>query len=617
MNTGVVKRALGLVLIYIGVFVAIVLIQFARSPGFLARSGALSVSASYPSTDRKGPPSSVKIQYAGIIFDLSAASPAQVKNADGSTAKALPQSVEKIPGGARIVLDKGIELRAVVDQDALPTFRLSAVQNGSGASTLTLPWRLSRGARMTANPDQLVLDTAGGSFAFFFRSSAVDRGAGTLAFQVGDDPTGVAVALKKMAPPVAAAATPATPTTPTTPAKVLVQSPMDPAAYKAILDGWEAKAWLGFGAGRWDSDRLGWKDASGGNAAFSEKTLVAYLAEAASRGSLPDALARMKQAVSRNAASLTFVSTPFLGDTIARMETREGDDLQEVKRLSGLVQAKDTSILEKYRLIHFLMDRSPYVAAQIALRFIAVLDPAKLTMAQVVGYLDCAVESRVYLTAAENPFQAGDAAAARLVGALAKSQEGWFLKTEDDGSSNLRLSLEAGLDLVAYGNAVGKDVLVGVGQSLVASALGLADQNGFLPARLAPKADGPSDRSGSLAPEDIYALAIANPYFPHEQSFYRELGPGVWVWTCSPSMAVSASSSSCVFTVSFPTGISHYMAIYGLKPFSTIKLYGINYSPDAAFESYDVSGYLYRKASNALYLKMKHKQDAEKIELYY
>jgi len=57
------------------------------------------------------------------------------------------------------------------------------------------------------------------------------------------------------------------------------------------------------------------------------------------------------------------------------------------------------------------------------------------------------------------------------------------------------------------------------------------------------------------------------------------------------------------------------MTFYGVKPFANIKLYDIDYSPDAEFEIYDVSGYFYRKTSSALYLKMKHKSESERIEL--
>jgi hypothetical protein len=391
---------------------------------------------------------------------------------------------------------------------------------------------------------------------------------------------------------------------------------MDPAAYKAVLDGWTSKTYLGLATGRWDGDKQGWRDALG-NTVFSEKALVAYLAEAEGRGGYVEALARMKPAAGRNAAALTWLSTPFFGDTVTRMAGLETADLSEVKRLSGLAQSSDPSLLEKERLLHFLIDRSPTATAQTILQVLAGFDPAKLSLSQTAAYLDRAVEAKAFLSETENPLKAGDAAADRMVGALIKTPEGWFLKTEDDGSVDVRKSLVAGLDLIAWGQTAGKDGLVGAGQGLVVSALGLGDASGFMPARLTPKPEGLSERSGSLAPEDCYPLVATAAYYPRELSFYKELGAGVWAWTCSPSIAVTASQASSIFTVGFPAGLTHYMAVYGLKPFSTIKLYGINYSPDSAFESYDASGYLYRKASNALYLKMKHKQATERIELYY
>ena len=391
---------------------------------------------------------------------------------------------------------------------------------------------------------------------------------------------------------------------------------MDPEAYKAAISAWDSRAWFGLSSGRWDGAGLGWKDGSG-TTVFTEKALVTYLAEAASKGLLSDALAKMRPAAKAGAAALSWYSTPFLGDTVARMEVREGRDLAEVKRLSSLLEAKDTAILEEADLVRFLLDRAPYSQAQETFRFVTELDPAKLSMSGLVGYLEGYNAASSLMNASENPFGQAEAAATRLVGAITKAQEGWFLKTADDGSSDLALSIRAGRALVDYGQSSSKDMVLGVGQSLVVSALALADQNGVLPSKVLPRSASASETSGSLFPEAIYPVVMDNPYYPHERSFYRELGPGVWTWTSSPSIAVAATSASCIFTVSYPVGIPHYMAIYGLKPFSNIRLYGIDYSPDAAFESYDVSGYLFRKASNALYLKMKHKQDSEKIELYY
>jgi len=615
MNTGTAKRALGLVLLYIGVFVALVFIQFARSPGFLARSGRLSVSATWASSDRKGAPANVRIQYAGLSFELSAARPALIRSADGQVVKVLPSSVEKIEGGARILLAGGGEIRAVSDSSSAQGFRLSATRPRSDSLALVLPCTLSGSAKLSGVPGKASLDMAGGPFTFSLPPDAFDAGAKSLTLSFDDDSSLAALVLKKVAPPAAPVQTPAA-TQAAQAAKVLPQAPMDPDAYKAAISAWDSKSWLGLSSGRWDGSALGWKDASG-TTVFSEKALVTYLAEAASKGLLSDALVKMRPAAKANPSSLTWFSTPFLGDTVARMEVREGRDLAEVKRLSSLLEAKDPAILDEADLVRFLLDRAPYSQAQETFRFMTELDPAKLSISGLVGYLEGYNSSSALMNASDNPFGQAEAAATRLVGAITKAQEGWFLKTDDDGSSDLVLSLRAGRALAVYGQSSSKDMVLGVGQSLVVSALVLADQNGVLPAKVLPKTASASEVSGSLFPEAIYPVVVDNPYYPHERSFYRELGPGVWTWTSSPSISVAATSASCILTVSYPTGIPHYMAIYGLKPFSNIRLYGIDYSPDAAFESYDVSGYLFRKASNALYLKMKHKQDSEKIELYY
>ena len=71
----------------------------------------------------------------------------------------------------------------------------------------------------------------------------------------------------------------------------------------------------------------------------------------------------------------------------------------------------------------------------------------------------------------ENPFIKLSGAADRIVGAVHKSSEGFFLATEDDGSTDLQLSLLAGTYLVRYGTIESKDMFVGIGQSLVESAL--------------------------------------------------------------------------------------------------------------------------------------------------
>jgi len=346
------------------------------------------------------------------------------------------------------------------------------------------------------------------------------------------------------------------------------------------------------------------------------------LSESLVRGSYSDAIARARSAREKWPDKLGYLSAPYLGGLVAKMRAFEASDLAEAKRLTQLIADKSPAVLEKEGLLRFLVDRSPASLAQDALRYLAEVDPAKLTIRQAAGLLGCAVDAKSLLKDDANSFRNGGpaapaaaAAADRLALAIAKSSSGYFLVTEDDGSTDLRLSLLAGTALVSYGSAASKSALVGAGQSLVEGVLGLADAQGFEPARVLVASGAVSGRIGTMASEDIYPLVADNPYYPHERSFALDISPGVWAWTCAPSLTVQASPSKYMFVATFPAGRSHFLSFYGIKPFANIQLYDIDYSPDSQFEIYDASGYLYNKDSSALYMKMKHKKDAEDIKL--
>ena len=572
------------------------------------RSGRLSVSASYGKAGKQAPPNLVKIDFAGLGFEISSAKPAYIRTAEGGRTVLQPQSVEKIPGGARIVFVGGEELRVLEGSSPGLAFRLVASNPRAQGMSLSLRYSLANRLAFSTKDGQSLLTAPGGPYALALQSSRFGEN-GTLDLLFADG-TSSGLALGRIAPQKATESSAA--------ALVAVKAParLDADVYKADIDAWLAKAWTGLSLGRWDGDRLAWKDENGAFA-FSEAALVSYLSESLRRGSYPEAIARMRKTVANYPASLTYLSTPFFGKTVERMDLRERQDVEESARIAALVQAKDSSFLEKEGLVRYLLDRAPAALSADALRFVAEIDPAKLSFKGALCYLRAALEAKSLLADADNPFTGGAAAAARLAASLAKNTTGYFLTTEDDGGVDTRLCLEAGLLLFSYGDKASDDGLAGIGQNVVATLLSLADDFGFLPDHLVLHGDGPSDKTGSVAPEEVYALVSANPYYPHEVSLYRELGAGVWIWTASPSVSLTTGSVSSVFTAAFPAGYTHYMVIYGTKAFSNIKLYGIDYSPDGAFESYDVSGYLYRKASNGLYLKMKHKLDAEKIELDY
>jgi len=69
--------------------------------------------------------------------------------------------------------------------------------------------------------------------------------------------------------------------------------------------------------------------------------------------------------------------------------------------------------------------------------------------------------------------------------------------------------------------------------------------------------------------------------------------------------------------VNFPAGETHYMIIRGMRPFTKIQLYGMDFRTDPQFERYDSSGWSYIAEEQTLILKMKHKTQTEHIKVIY
>jgi hypothetical protein len=605
MQTGAFRRAIGLAFLYIGLFVLIVLLQFSKGVGFSEKIGPLSVNASYPKSTRVKSgalPEKVRISFSGLSFEISPKSAAESVGSDGVASTLSLSSIDRIPGGVRVKLVPGVELKATIDKGTAERFSLTA-SAPDGVASVRLRLIPSSAVGIVEKDGHRSYTSGGNSYNVLMASGSLDTSTGILALRPGDP----GLSLAKMTP------VSPKPVLPLSGGKLVAPAPKAPEEFRAGIALWRDKVWSGLSSTRFDPEKMAWKGVDG-LPFFSEKALVAYLAESLTRGSFPDALARVKSVREKWPDKLGFLSAPYLGSLVPKMKDLAAADQAEVRRLSQTVADKSPALFEKEGLLHFLYDRSPVSLSQDAFRLTTAIDPAKLTLRQAVGFLGCVVEAKSLLKEEENPFRDKSAVADRLVAALRKSSTGYFLATEDDGSTDLRLSLLAGTYLVAYGTMTSKTALVGVGQSLVEGVMGLADAQGFAPAHALARATL-EQRSGTLNPEEIYPLVADNPYYPHAVSFSRDVTPGLWAWTCAPSLTVQSSASRHVYSARFFAGGAHFLTFYGIKPFTNIQLYEIDYSPDNDFESYNASGYLYNKAAGSLFLKMKHKKEIEDIKL--
>jgi len=607
MRNGALKRALGLTLLYLGVFVALVLVQFSRGPGLSVRTDGLSVNATYPKSAKAGSaPESVRLVAAGLAFEISPKNPAESVAPGGASRRLVLAAVDKLPDGVRIRLLPDVELKVSADKGAERRVSLSATAP-EGVDAIRIRFTASRSAGFSQADGRLALSVSGSPYSLSMGDSSLDPAAGVLALHPGVS----GVAFSRIIPPAPAKPVRGAPEKP-----AVAQAPKDPAAFKAEVGAWRDKVWSGLSTARLDVDKLAWKgpDAS---YSFSERALAVYMAEAYARGNYGDAQLRAKAAKQKWADKLGYLTAPYLGGILPKMKAAEAVDLVESKRLAQLASDKSPAVLEKEGFLKFMVDRSPKSLADGTLQYVAGLDVSKITIRQAVGYLGCAIDAAALLKDGSSLFPNAAGAADRLAAAARRTPDGYFLVTEDDGSTDLRLSLLAGEILSNFGASSSKPNLVGVGQSLVEGVLGLSDAQGVSPARALVASGQLSQKSGTLLPEDIYPIVADNPYYPREISFSREIEPGVWAWTCAPSLTVQATASSYVFLAGFSSGRSHFMALYGIKNFKNIQLYDIDYSPDNDFEGYDASGYLYHKDTKSLYLKMRHKKDVEDIKLFF
>jgi len=589
MKSGILRRTLVTGLVYVAIFIGLVLLQFSSPSGFTWKSGIVSLSAGAARSE-PDKPEKLEISVGGLRLCVDNDHPAI--SVAGDVAKKLALvSVAKGDGGVTVAFSGKLSLSLKGSGGGDAGFSLALSSPDPQLDGLRLSYELRQGATLGGGLGSATIANARGTYLLNLPSAAFKGGL---------------VTLGKDSPLVVRAQAPAAKTRTT----LVVKNEVE---FRQGVLAWMDKAWSGLNDSRLDPANLTWKtgDAS---SAFSEPALVAWLAEAFRRGQGESVIAKARTAREKHGKDLTYLSVPYLGDLATKMGERETRDAQDLRRLSALLSAKDPSILETPDLVRMLVDRGAQGFYQDVLHFVAGLGPADLTMRQLVGLAQFSVDAGLFLRGAADPVPNHVGAEDRIAAAMVKTPEGYYIAA-NDGGVDLALSLGAGLVLVELGKSEAKDELLAEGQALIEGALALSTAEGFLPAAITIHNGQIDGRSGVIAPEVLYPALANNPYYPHEMSFARDVEPGVWAWTCAPTLTVEGSSSHRVFSATFPVGLSHYMAIYGVRGFSGIKLYGIDYSPDAQFESYNVSGYLFKSSAAVLYLKMRHKADVERIEL--
>ena len=601
MKISAFSRAMALGFLYIALFVLLVVVQFPSAGPIGAVAGGVSIKG-LPAADGKGL-RSAEITAAGLRLVFSERYPLALTDAAGKERTTVPTSFTSQANGFTVQFVDGTRLRITSDADGRASWSLVPAKPAQKAA---FRYELAYGAALLAPADDGSPRVSLGGVTYRISGATAETSGRRLTIAAGKGALPTLVAVREVESKQGPAV------------QFIAQAPLDPAVWSTELGTWSDKAWNGLSGPAFDAAAGTWAATQGSTGAFDEDSFIAYEAEAMRRCRL-DAAATLAGVVRASEKSATsWRSVPFAGRLATSMAAYEDANLADVKTADRLVQSKSIELFYKPGIVPFLFDRAPYSLAQEALSLARTLDFSRSDPVQAIRIIEAYLDARAYVGDDENPFsRAADLVDKVLTPAIRKADGKFYLQTAADGSCDALAGLAAGKALIRLADAAGKPIYAGIGQSLILGFTRIADDSGSIPARV-------SINNGALIMSDerlkaatVYPLILDTPYYPHAVSFYKEIGPGAWAWTSAASFSVVSSPDQTTFTVTYPEGASHYVALYGVKPFARIQLYGLNYNMDAAFENYNASGYFYKKAAGALYLKMRHKSGDEQIRLFY
>ena len=588
-------------LAYIAIFIVIVVVQFPAAGPFSLAVGAVSVRG-VPEADSESL-RSIELSASGLRLSFSPKEPFTYTDAGGIVRESAPAAYRALEKGIAIDFIDGTILSVTVNGNGRTEW---SVKTPRTASSATLRFDLARGALSLPPASEAPLRLSLGGMEYQVTGVGTTQGQNIIALRSRNGVlspfyvTPVADAPKEQAP------------------EYLSLKPLDSASWNRELSAWRDRAWAGVSGQRFNQAAATWTDARG-NAAFDESEFVLYMAEAIRRERYDAAAALVLSVRSTHLEKVSWRSVPFAGRTTLAMTEFEAATLAEVRVVERLVQARAPELFQRPGIVSFLYDRAPFALAQAAMGYAGQLDFSKADVIQAVRLIESYLEARNYLVDAENPLvKVVDLVELVIAPALRKvGPSAFFLQTGTDNSCDTLAGLSAGMALVRLAEVTGKPLHAAIGHKLVSSLLQLADADGALPAFVTATGEVPQVSESKLSAPAVYALVGDSPYYPRAISFYRTLGPGTWAWTAAPGFRLTATPERVTFTADYPVGYSHYVSLYGVKPFIKIQLYGLDYNMDSGFEGYNASGYFFKRATGIMYLKMRHKEQAEEIRLFY
>ncbi|GAB1481972.1 hypothetical protein MASR2M78_07870 [Treponema sp.] len=589
------RRALVYLVLYVLVFLALVVTQFSQKTGFTLTIGSMAVSGRFEQvieSGRSGVSSERAISgelgvlFGGMEFKLSGDDGLRSLAASGKWQTIEPLSFRVEDKVLLVQLSDKSSLRfQTVFIDGAETLRVTASLT-KGLKATSIPYKPLRSSRVAELKDGRTAIIVGED-SYAFNKATIDAEHQVLI--IGE--ANPSFAYGKIIPKKTLSSTDLT-----------LSQASDKAAYERSLSRWRDLAYSA-----WERSMAGSPD---------EETVVAYLVESKRRGTYRSAVATTPQTfVEGN--SRNYRSAPFFGRLDEALRSLSAAERETLGRLSRLANERNTELFTEPDLVSFISLRASRGLVDDIATFARSIDPASISAPLATGFLEAWTDWKSHSRSEQNPFdKLLDQSRFVLIQTLLKT-EGGFVFSFNGDKADLSFNLRTGRALVRYADAAGLSEWGDLGRSLILSCLSLADGNGLLPLEIqASSGAAPVASLTRLSSARVYKSLASETSFPHEEALPSELGPGLWAWTIASVSAIKDEEALDI-SVSFPAGETHYMLLRGIKPFTKIQLYGIDFRTDPRFERYDSSGWAYSSSEQTLLLKMKHKSTIEHIRIYF
>lgn len=596
MKSHAFRRGLLVAVVYAVVVLALVLVQFSRNTGFTFNVGSIAVTGKYESgadesaekTDRvlSGP---VGLFFGGMEFRM-AESDGLAAVRDGRVQALKPSSISLIESGVVVKLSDKSELRFItLFVGGEETLRATA-SFARGTTELRVPYRPMRSSRIADLGNGKSAVVFGGD-SFTFSSASVDAEKRVASLK----PSASSFSYGKIVPKKGFS-----------PADFISPTAYDDSSYDGVRFRWLDQAYAA-----WERSMTAEPD---------EDTVISYTAESARRGNYRSAVATAPK-LFVDGRSRGYRSAVYYGRLDEALRSLLAAERETLGRISRMANERNAELFVEPELIAYVSVRASKTLADDIAAFARSVDPATTTPALAVGYIECWTDWALFRPDQANPFdKLVDQARFVLSGLFRKAGNGAVLLVSGT-KADTAFSLRAGRALIKSASVSKDRSWSDLGRTLIVSALSFSDASGSLPAELAYSEGSssfvPAPATGRLPATRVLKFAVAETSLPRAVPLLVDSGgTAVWAWSSVP---VRARQEGPVLDISadFPVGETHYLLIRGIRPFSKLQLYGIDFRTDPRFERYDSSGWAYSPSEQSLLVKMKHKSPTERIRIYY